>query len=118
MTLLKWLNSITNDLFATAERPLFLVTNQIANEDFANFTCHLLATLGADVVFLNGDSRCNDYNIHYCDGIINLALASKGVELKFIKNHLQNYKLQTHFVLKFELLNNYANHYGTSHRFF
>ena len=92
MTLLKWLNSITDDLFATAERPLFLVTNQIANEDFANFTCHLLATLGADVVFLNGDSRCNDYNIHYCDGIINLTLANKEVELKFIKNHLQNYK--------------------------
>ena len=87
MPLLKWLRSITEELFATAERPIFLITNLSLHQDFTNYFCHLLAILGANVVVLNGQGKADWYNANYYDGIFDLRPLANGVEVLFLKNY-------------------------------
>ena len=70
MSVFKWLNCITLDLFVTAERPIVLVVNHAKCEDFANHVCKLLATWGADVVRLIDLYPKDFYCLNYFDCVI------------------------------------------------
>ncbi len=92
MPLLKWLKNITEGLFITAERPVFIVVTHLDNEDFSNSLCHLLAILGADVVNIKGASDLDICSYRYCDGLFTSELFSNKITVTFTKNTPENCK--------------------------
>lgn len=108
-SLLKWFSLVTSDLFATAERPVFLVEDKQQNEDFTNGICHLLAVLGADVVCIN-DFKKLGLNTYDClDGIFTISPSLDGIDLSFVKNDCKTTKkvFKKHFSANsFDLVGN------------
>ena len=90
MPLLKWLREITQDLFITAERPIFIVSDKADSEDLSNNLCHLLAILGADVVNIKNSSRLEYYTYHYCDGFFETDQSINTITVYFTKTCPKN----------------------------
>ena len=67
MPVLKWLRSVTDGLFATCERPIFLVVD-FYNGDFSNTVCNFITILGGDVIRLCKVESIPlaDYNLYEC----------------------------------------------------
>ena len=87
MYVFKWLNSLTIDLFVTAERPIILIVNQTKNENFSNHVCRIFSLLGADVVSLT-DLRSKAFSFLNCfDGIIYISEKSDKIAISICKPH-------------------------------
>jgi hypothetical protein len=79
MPVLKWLQSVTKGLFATCERPLFLVFCEQLN-DFSNSVCNMLSVLGGDVVTLCDKKPFIDYSLY--DGAFLISFKNNYVTIK------------------------------------
>ncbi|MBR2337460.1 MAG: hypothetical protein IKA61_05915 [Clostridia bacterium] len=85
MTIFRWITALTKDLFATAQRPLFLVVDNAKNADFSNCICRILLIMGADVVHLS-DIYQSSLTLYDCfDGEINVLDKFGRVELSLTK---------------------------------
>ena len=84
MVLLKWLQGVTQGLFATSERPIFLLFDENCNEP-SNVICNYIAVLGGDVVRFckNSEVSAGDFSLY--DGVIRVFLKRKRVNVVFIK---------------------------------
>ena len=91
-SIFKWLSMLTEDLFVTAERPLFLVINQTKNEDFLNHVCRALTSLGADVVNLAEFYPKEFCHVNCFDGVAEINKKAGKIEITFTKNHKKIYK--------------------------
>ena len=84
MVLLKWLQFITKGLFATSERPLFLLFDESCNEP-SNVVGNYLSVLGGDVVRLCKDCEETTCDFSLYDGIVRVFYKRERVIVVFIK---------------------------------
>ncbi|MBQ4098656.1 MAG: hypothetical protein IJC87_00835 [Clostridia bacterium] len=92
MSVLKWLSIVTCGLFATHERPIFLLFDENSLE-ISNEICNLLSYLGADVVSLcQNETVCKkDYTLY--DGVFTITKKFSKVLVSFERLNGQKRKI-------------------------
>lgn len=89
MCVLKWLQSISRGLFATYERPIFL----IFDENFPDGTaviCNILSYLGGDVVSLCKKEHLSQEDCFLYDGVF--TVCQKFGKVTIVCKHLKGKK--------------------------
>lgn len=91
MSILRWLSIVTRGLFATHERPIFLLFDENSLE-ISSEICNLLSYLGADVVSLcqNETVSKNDYSLY--DGAFTVTKKSNRILVTFERLNVQKRK--------------------------
>ena len=82
---LDWVKKVTDGLFATLERPIFLLVCESGLEDFKNGLCHILAILGADVVCICDKKFIRDLNYLDFDGFFTLSDGKTTANVEFFR---------------------------------
>ena len=94
MVLLKWLQFVTKGLFATSERPIFLLFDENCHEP-SNVISNCIAVLGGEVVCLCKDGVVGENDFSLYDGIFRVFAKSGRVSVVFVKEKSgfkKNYK--------------------------
>ena len=84
-SIMSWVDDVSQGLFVSQSRPLFIVVNTLDFDDFANGLCHIIAVNGGDVVTLISDKSLQSYDYVYYDAIFTLKKVSDFVEVTFSK---------------------------------
>ncbi len=84
---LDWVREVTDGLFATLERPIFLLVCENGLEDFKNGLCHILAMLGADVVCICDKKFICDLNYLDFDGFFTLNDCKTTATVEFLRSN-------------------------------
>lgn len=92
MPVLKWLKIVTSGLFATHERPIFLLLDE-NSQDFASAICKFIAFLGGDVVRLCEKDSVSSKDYLFYDGVFTVSSTKKHVALVFKRQKGQKKKI-------------------------
>ena len=85
-SIISWVNMVTEGLFVSQNRPIFIVVNNLDTDEFADGLCHIIAVNGGDVVTLLSNKTLKEYDYLFYDAIFTLDKVGKNVLVTFTKN--------------------------------